>query len=85
LQYRCGTRWETGYTLSQGNPIDGYFASLGVGYPFHDGRDRLDFSVELGLRGDLTSNGGQEMILKVRLGLNLGETWFKRPKPSWED
>lgn len=85
LQYRFGARWESAYTLSQGNPVNAYFATAGFGLPFNEGRDRFDLSFEFGLRGDLTQNGGQEKLLKIHLGLNLGETWFKRAKPSWED
>lgn len=85
LQYRFGGRYETSYVESQGNPIDGYYASAGISYPFHDGRDRLDFSLEYGLRGDVSANGGEENIIKFRMGLNLGGSWFARAKPAWED
>ena len=85
LQYRWGFRWETGYARSQGSAIDGYFVTAGLGFPLHQGRDRLDVSLEYGVRGDLSLNDGQESILKIRLGLNLGGTWFVRPKPAWED
>lgn len=84
MQYRFGFRWETGYALSEGSSIDGYYATLGLGYPFNEGKDRFDFSLEYGLRGDLSANGGQENILKFRVGLNIGETWFVRTKPPWE-
>lgn len=85
LMYRFGGRWESGYVQSEGNSIQGYFASAGISYPFRNGRHSLDVAVEYGLRGDLSSNGGQENILKVRFGLNLGGSWFVRAKPSWED
>lgn len=85
LQYRFGGRWETGYALSQGSAIDSYFATFGLGCPFNQGRDRFDFTIEFGLRGDLTSNGAQENILRFSFGLNLGETWFIRSKPTWQD
>jgi len=85
MQYRFGLRWETSYVKSQNHPIDGYFASLGFGYPLHQGADRVDLALEFGIRGDLSSNGGQENIVRIHVGLNLGETWFVRPKPSWED
>jgi hypothetical protein len=86
LQYRFGGRIESGYALGEGgSAIEGYFATVGFGIPFHKGRDRIDLSVEYGRRGDLSANGGQEDILKIRFGLNFGETWFVRPKPKWED
>jgi hypothetical protein len=86
MQYRFGARFESGYALGEGgSSINGYFATFGIGHPIHKGRDRIDLSVEYGLRGDLSNNGGQESILKIRLGLNFGETWFVRAKPKWED
>ncbi|MFH1861506.1 MAG: hypothetical protein ABH878_01735 [bacterium] len=85
LSYRWGARWATSYTLSQGSSIDSYFATGGIGIPFHNGKEQLDLSLEYGLRGDLAANGGEEAILKFRLGLNLGEDWFVRTKPSWEE
>lgn len=85
LQYRFGGRYETGYVESQSNSIESYFVSIGLSYPFHGGRDRLDFSLEYGLRGDVSANGGEENIIKFRMGLNLGGSWFVRTKPAWED
>ncbi|TKJ40614.1 hypothetical protein CEE37_06520 [candidate division LCP-89 bacterium B3_LCP] len=85
FNYRFGFRWETSYAESQGSAIDGYFASIGFGYPFGEGQQRFDLSLEYGSRGDLSANGGQENIFKIRAGLNLGGTWFVRPKPVWED
>ncbi len=85
LQYRFGLRREISYVKSQGSSLDAYFATLGFGYPLHVGADRIDLSLEFGLRGDLSANGGQESIIRIHLGLNLGETWFVRPKPSWEN
>lgn len=84
LQYRFGARWESGYVTSAGNPVNAYFATAGISYPFHEGKDRFDIAVEFGQRGELSANAGQEQILKFRLGLNLGETWFQRPKPPWQ-
>jgi hypothetical protein len=84
LQYRFGARYESGYVQSAGNPVRGYFGSLGLGYPFHEGRDRFDVSIEFGRRGELAANNGEEQILKLRLGLNFGESWFQRPKPPWK-
>ncbi|MBU1651855.1 hypothetical protein KKA00_06520, partial [bacterium] len=85
LQYRAGLRYESNYVKSQGSSLNGYYGTFGIGIPLHQGRDRIDLSLEYGLRGDITDNGGQERILKIRAGINLGETWFVRSKPSWED
>ncbi len=86
MEYRFGFRMEDGYLLGEDkSSIRGYYGAIGLGYPFHKGRDRFDLAVEFGLRGDLSSNGGQESMLKIHMGLNFGELWFQRPKPSWED
>ncbi len=85
LQYRFGVRWESGYALSNGQPVEGYFATVGLGYPIQQGQHRLDFAIELGQRGSLSENSGTETILKFRAGLTLGESWFQRPKPTWGD
>jgi len=84
LQYRFGARYESGYVQSAGHPVRAYFATLGLGYPFQEGRSRFDISLEFGRRGELAANNGEEQILKIRLGLNFGESWFQRPKPPWK-
>jgi len=84
LQYRFGARWETGYVLSAGNPVNALFATAGFSYPFHEGRERFDISFEFSQRGELSANDGQEQTFKLRLGMNLSDTWFQRPKPPWQ-
>jgi long-subunit fatty acid transport protein len=84
LQYRFGARLESDYTKAQNHSVNGYFGSVGVGIPLFKGRNRLDLGIEAGIRGDLTNNGGQELLVKTRIGINLGEDWFVRSKPPWE-
>lgn len=84
LQYRFGLRRESTYLISNGHGVDAYVASAGISYPFHQGLDRLDLGFEYGSRGNLSNNGGRENTFRVRLGLNLGESWFQRTKPPWE-
>jgi hypothetical protein len=83
LQYRFGLRREATYLKSKGHGVDNYVFSTGIGYPFRQGLNRLDFSFEFGRRGDLAANDGREDTFRFRLGLNLGETWFQRTKPPW--
>ncbi|RJP80194.1 MAG: hypothetical protein C4524_03885 [Candidatus Zixiibacteriota bacterium] len=84
LSYRFGARRESSYLLADGDPVEAYFGTAGISYPFHGGRDRLDLSLELGRRGSLSANTAEETVLRFRLGLNLGETWFQRTKPDWQ-
>ncbi len=83
LTYRLGAGWASDYILSENSVLHAYTLTLGWSYPFHEARDRFDFSLEITQRGNLSENGGQELIYKFRLGLNLGETWFQRAKPPW--
>jgi hypothetical protein len=84
MQYRFGLRRESSYILSENNGVDVYTVTGGIGYPFRQGLNRLDLGFEFGSRGSVNSNGGQENTFKLRLGLNLGESWFQRVKPPWE-
>ena len=83
LSYRVGAGWASDYVLSENSVLHAYSLTLGWSYPFHEARDRFDFSIEITQRGNLSENGGQELIYKLRLGLNFGETWFQRSKPPW--
>jgi len=85
LKYRFGARYESNYVKSQGSSLNGYYGTMGVGIPLHEGRDRIDLSLEYGQRGSVSSNGGEERIIKIRAGISLGEKWFVRPKPTWEN
>jgi long-subunit fatty acid transport protein len=85
LTYRLGAGWASDYVLAENSVLHAYSLTLGWSYPFHEARDRVDFSLEITQRGNLSENGGQELIYKFRLGLNLGETWFQRAKPPWLD
>ncbi|MCX6641561.1 MAG: hypothetical protein NTW14_13935 [bacterium] len=84
LQYRFGLHWQSDYTTAQSSSVNGYFGTIGLGIPMNQGRDRLDIAVEIGQHGDLATNGGQELLIKTRIGLNIGESWFVRAKPPWE-
>jgi hypothetical protein len=76
-----------GYTLEPwhlkaagGKKIYAHFLTVGIGLPFGRRGGRLDATLELGLRGDASSVGAEEKIVRGTLSLWGFEPWFQRRK-----
>ena len=72
LQYRMGLRRESTYLVSKGSGVNNYAVSAGISYPFNQGMNRFDLSVEFGRRGDLSANGGNRGCFQAASGAKFG-------------
>jgi hypothetical protein len=79
LSYRLGSAYrQLPYEEQTGNKIREWTASFGLGLPFGRGFNRIDLAVEVGKRGNLSTNVAQENILMVRAAITGSERWFQR-------
>ena len=76
-----------GYTLEpwylktdDGEKIHGHFLTMGIGLPFGQQGAHLDASLELGMRGDISSVGAEEKIVRGTISIWGFERWFQRKK-----
>ena len=65
---------------ANGKKIYAHFLTMGIGLPFGRLGGRLDASLELGLRGNASSVGAEEKIIRGTLSLWGFEPWFQRRK-----
>jgi hypothetical protein len=65
---------------ADGKKIYAHFLAMGIGLPFGRQGGRIDASLELGLRGDASSVGAEEKIIRGTLSLWGFEPWFQRRK-----
>jgi|GEM_PF-4656077 len=66
-----------GYRFNNESVME-YVGSVGFGLPFGASRNRLDFAVFGGIRGDETKNLASERFINLQISLSMGETWFLR-------
>jgi hypothetical protein len=78
-QFRLGGAYrQLPYEEPVGNKLHEWVMTSGIGLPFGRGFNRLDFAVEFGKRGTLSSNIAEENILLVHASISGGERWFQR-------
>ncbi len=79
--YRLGVRREMHYIPAGGSAPVGWFLSGGVGVPIGDGAGRIDYAVEYGTRGTISSNTAKETIWRHTISIVGWERWFEyRPR-----
>lgn len=66
-----------GYRFNNESVME-YVGSVGFGLPFGASRNRLDFAIFGGVRGDETKNLASERFINLQISLSMGETWFLR-------
>jgi len=77
--YRLGFYYTQLYILDNaGKPMTELFLTAGIGLPFSGNRGRVDFSLQVGQRGNLDANPYQEKIIRFVAGITGGERWFVR-------
>jgi hypothetical protein len=81
IPLRLGYAFEPWYLkTADGKDITGHFVTLGIGLPFGRQGAKLDASLEIGLRGDVSSIGAEEKIVRGTVSLWGFEPWFQRKK-----
>lgn len=77
MDYRAGfSATRLGYKFNQESAME-YGIHLGLGIPFGDYRNRLDFAISGGLRGSESKNLAEEKFVNFRVEVNIGERWFQ--------
>ena len=81
LFYRTGINYQSLYYQSPtGEPVNDYSVSFGLSIPLKQQFSRLDLSFTAGKRGDLNSNGAEEIYYTAGFNISTGERWFVRKK-----
>lgn len=80
VHYRAGCFYENSYLTINGQQINGYGVTFGLGIPFSRSRSTLNISAELGKLGTTQNNLIQESYAKFTLHLLLVDRWFIKRK-----
>lgn len=84
IAYRAGLFYNSTGILINGEPVQEYGASLGLGIPvgrfnpINQNFSRINFGVQVSQRGNLSTNPLEELNFQFRVGINLSEIWFIR-------
>jgi hypothetical protein len=78
VSYRAGIFYGQMNFLANGQPVNEYGLSLGLGLPIAQGISRMDVAFQAGKRGDIVTNGLSEMFFRLNFSLSASELWFVR-------
>ena len=76
LAVRVGSYYHQTYYVVNGEGIDEWGITAGLGIPF-SGENRLNFSLEYGGRGATENGLIKENIFRLSMGISLSEIWFQ--------
>jgi len=79
LTYRMGVFYDNTYFKINGENVNRYGVSFGVGIPISSSNS-VDFGMSYSIRGKNENGQIKESYFKLSAGLNFGELWFLRPK-----
>lgn len=77
IAYRLGVKYESSYYNPDGNDINYWAITGGLGLPVSSDA-RLNLAVEYGSRGTTSANLVQDRILRFSASLSISEQWFVR-------
>ena len=77
MNYRAGVFFGQLNYLSNGEPVNEYGFSLGLGLPIISGRSRIDIAFQAGQRGDIAINGLSEKFVRLNFSISANELWFR--------
>ncbi len=79
MSYRVGFHQSTlNFKDGEGDAINEWAISLGIGLPFYGNQGRIDVAFEMGVRGNLADNPVEENITRLIVNVVGGERWFVR-------
>ena len=78
MNYRAGVFYGQMNFLSNGEPVNEYGLTAGLGLPIRQGNSRIDVALQAGKRGDLKINGLSEMFFRLNFSVSANELWFVR-------
>lgn len=76
IRYRLGTYYVQDYIVKDGNQLEDFGISFGVGLPLKRSKTSLNLGVQWGQRGTSDNNLTKEDYLKFTMNLTLHEFWF---------
>jgi opacity protein-like surface antigen len=77
--YRFGVFYDKSLYSINGEGVDGYGASIGMGIPLNK-FNSIDIALSYQTRGKTTNGLLKDDLLRISFGVNFGELWFLRPK-----
>jgi long-subunit fatty acid transport protein len=80
VTYRAGFRYNQTYLQINGQPINEFGVSFGMGLPLPRTLTTIDLSVEVGKKGTTAYNLIQENFINFTMGVSLYERWFVKRK-----
>lgn len=80
FKYRLGASYDAGHLKLEGQRIETFMFSFGLGILSPRSRSSVDLSFQYGIRGTKDQNLIKENIWGLRLSVNLAELMFFRPK-----
>ena len=76
MTLRAGAFYAQLNNLANGNPVNEYGLTFGLGMPIIMNRSQFDLSAEVGQRGDINLNFIEEMFFRIGFSVSANELWF---------
>jgi hypothetical protein len=80
VTYRGGFKYEKTGLVINNESINDVGMSLGAGFPITGSFSNINFGIEFGKRGTVSSNLIQENYLNFSIGLSFNDKWFIKSK-----
>lgn len=80
INYRLGGFYGDTYLSLRGKPISDYGMTFGFGLPFNNHGNMFNISVEIGRRGQKSSEIDRTNYTRISFSLNLLDFWFESRK-----
>lgn len=80
IAYRAGAKFERSYLILEGQQINDFGITFGVGLPVYRSNSTINISAELGRRGTREHNLVLENYAQLNLSVNLYDLWFIQRK-----
>ncbi|MDD3162190.1 MAG: hypothetical protein PHX49_09740 [Bacteroidales bacterium] len=78
MHYRAGFSYEQSYINVNGNSVNAYRATVGIGIPYRSSGSMINLGFEYSLIPSTSVTRVQEKGYKVTLGILFSELWFKK-------
>ena len=79
ISYKLGFNFiKSNYQDINGNDVNKYMVTTGIGLPYYHGWGRIDIALGYGKCGNLDKNLVEESTYKLMLSISGGEKWFIR-------
>lgn len=80
VAYRFGTYYDSAYYRLDGNTVNSFGLTFGMTLPILRYYNGLTFGIDIGQRGSLKGNMVRERYVNFKVGFNIHDIWFVKPK-----